>query len=385
MMNKTKKFRSYSQAKIKAVCDELCDNIDLLCDAFDLNCKHTNKMITMACPIHGGDNESALNLYYTGDSYRGNWVCRTHHCEKIFQPSIIGFLRGILSVQKNNWTKNGDEIYSFDATMETALQILNKNINDIKINHTNIEKKNFIKNIQMISPAVTNTNNLPSRHTVRKALEIPAKYYMQRGYSQNILDKYDIGFCHNHNKEMFDRVVVPIYDKDHNYMVGCSGRSIYEKCSKCSYYHNPTSECIKHEYGWKYSKWKHNKDFKAKDHLYNLWFAKDYIIKTGIAIIVESPGNVWRLEEAGIKNSVAIFGTSLGDRQKMLLDCSGAMSLLILLDNDEAGKIGAQQIYDKCYRTYNIKTLSIETNDIGDMTIESIQNTIKPQVEQMYV
>jgi hypothetical protein len=385
MNNTTKKSRSFSQAKIKAVCDELCDNIDLLCETFDLNCKHNNKMITMACPIHGGDNESALNLYYVGDSYRGNWVCRTHHCERIFQPSIIGFLRGILSVRTNNWIKDGDEMYSFDNTMQMALKILNKDIKDIKVNYTNMEKKAFIKNIQSISHIPDSLDKLPTRQMVRKALDIPANYYLKRGYSQKILDKYDVGQCTNSNKEMFDRIVVPIYNQQYSHMVGCSGRSIYEKCSKCSYYHNPNTDCINSEFGWKYSKWKHNKDFKAKDHLYNLWFAKDYILKTGIAVVVESPGNVWRLEEAGIHNSIAIFGTSLGDRQKMLLDCSGAMSLLILLDNDEAGQVGAKQIYDKCYRTYNIKTLSIIKNDIADMTIEDIQQTIIPEMDKMHV
>ena len=385
MMNQTKKkSRSFSQAKIKAVCDELCDNIDLLCETFDLNCKHNNKMITMACPIHGGDNESALNLYYVGDSYRGNWVCRTHHCERIFQPSIIGFLRGILSVRDKNWQKDGDDMYSFDNTMQMELKILQKDIKDIKVNYSNLEKKTFVKNIQTISPSPSPASNLPTRPMVRKALEIPAQYYLNRGYSKEILDKYDIGLCTNSQKEMFDRVVVPIYDAQHKHMVGCSGRSIHEKCSKCSYYHNPNADCVSHEVGWKYSKWKHNKDFKAKDHLYNLWFAKDYILKTGIAVIVESPGNVWRLEEAGIKNSVAIFGTSLGDRQKMLLDSSGAMSLFILLDNDDAGTVGTKQIYDKCYRTYNIKTLSIATNDIADMDVETIKKTLIPEMEKIH-
>jgi DNA primase len=220
---------------------------------------------------------------------------------------------------------------------------------------------------------------------VRKALDIPANYYLQRGYSKNILDKYDIGLCNNPNKEMFDRIVVPVYDQQHSRMVGCSGRSIHEKCQKCSYYHNPNTDCVGNEYGWKYSKWKHNKDFKSKDQLYNLWFSKEYILKTGIAVIVESPGNVWRLEEAGIKNSVAIFGTSLSDRQKMLLDCSGAMSLLVLLDSDEAGQLGTKQIYDKCHRTYNVKTLSILTNDIADMDVDTVKRTIIPEMEKIHV
>lgn len=383
-MNKTKKSRSYSQNQMKGICDDLCDHIDLVCESFGLDCKYTNKMLTMACPIHGGDNESALNLYHVGDSYRGNWVCRTHHCEKIFQPSILGFLRGILSVRYNNWTKNGDQIYSFDATIDMALQILKKDIKDINISHSNTEKRSFIKNIQTIVPSVDKNGKFPSRSVVRKSLEIPATYYIERGFSKNILDKYDVGLCSNNKKEMFNRVVVPIYDKDYTHMVGCSGRSIYNKCSQCSHYHNPTLECVSDQYSWKYSKWKHNKDFKAKEHLYNLWFAKDYILKTGIAVIVESPGNVWRLEEAGIKNSIGIFGTSLSDRQKMLLDCSGAMSLLILLDNDDAGRLGSQQIYDKCYRTYNIKSINIPTNDVAEMSIDQIQNIILPEMDKIY-
>lgn len=385
-MNQTKKkSRSFSQAKIKAVCDELCDNIDLLCETFNLNCKHTNKMITMSCPIHGGDNESALNLYYVGDSYRGNWVCRTHHCEKIFQPSIIGFLRGILSVQHNAWTKNGDDMYSFDQTMNMALKILDKDIKDIKTNNTNLEKQIFTKNIQSIVTNKIENKGLPTRRSVRKALEIPAQYYIDRGFSSNILDKYDVGLCKNPEKEMYNRVVVPIYDQNHEYMIGCSGRTIFNKCDLCSYYHDHKQSCVDHKYGWKYSKWKHNKDFKAKDCLYNLWYAKEHILKTGIAVIVESPGNVWRLEEAGIHNAIAIFGTSLSDRQKMILDCSGAMSLLLLLDNDEAGQTGTKQIYDKCYRTYNIKTINIPKNDVGEMSIAEIHQIILPEMEKIYV
>lgn len=379
-----KKSRSYSQAKIKSICDELCDNIDILCETFNLNCKHNNKMITMACPIHGGDNESALNLYYTGDSYRGNWVCRTHQCQKIFQPSIIGFLRGVLSVKYNNWQKNGDDIYSFNDTINMALKILNKDIKDIKATSNNVEKKSFTKNIQTISIDRQDVTNLPTRTSVRKALNIPATYYTNRNYPPALLDKYDVGLCNNPNKEMYNRVVVPIYDIDHKYMVGCTGRSIYEKCITCACHHHPEQQCIESQYNWKYSKWKHNKDFKAKDHLYNLWFAKDYILKSGVAIIVESPGNVWRLEQAGIHNSVAIFGTVLGDRQKMLLDCSGAMSLLLLLDNDDAGSLGCQQIYDKCYRTYNIKKISIETNDIAEMSLDDIRNIITPEMEKIH-
>ena len=67
-----KKYRSYSQEEIKNICDHLCDNLDEVCEIFDLDCKHGSKMLTMCCPIHGGDNPSALNLYHTGEDYKGN-------------------------------------------------------------------------------------------------------------------------------------------------------------------------------------------------------------------------------------------------------------------------------------------------------------------------
>jgi DNA primase len=177
--------------------------------------------------------------------------------------------------------------------------------------------------------------------------------------------------------------VVPIYDNDYKFMVGCTGRSIYEKCNTCKSHHDPAENCPDKEKAWLYPKWKHNADFKSQNHLYNFWFAKEYILKSGIAIIVESPGNVWRLEENGIHNSVAIFGSSMSDRQKILLDSSGAMSLIVLTDNDEAGRKAAEQIKSKCQNTYRVFIPNISKADVGEMNSEEIQNEIKNYIERI--
>lgn len=180
---------------------------------------------------------------------------------------------------------------------------------------------------------------------------------------------------------MYGRAVVPIYDIEYKHMIGCSGRSIYDLCQSCNTYHPENLECPESNNAWKYSKWKHSFGFKSQEHLYNYWFAKDHIKKTNTVILVESPGNVWRLEEAGIHNSVAIFGSSLADKQKMLLDISGAMTIITIMDNDEAGKAAAKQIYGKCYRTYNIKNIELNNhNDIGSMTIEEVKQEILTKI-----
>jgi 5S rRNA maturation endonuclease (ribonuclease M5) len=379
--------RSNDQAKLKVVCDAVCDNIEALLELFNIDYKTNPKMISMACPIHGGDNISAVNIYPDGDVYRGNWTCRTHGCEKVFKGSVLGFIRGVLSHQKYNWEKNGDDTCSFNEALDFALSFTKQDLKDIKISRVTKEKKDFTNVMYYINPNTSSEQTQSagiSRDMVRKSLKIPAQYYIDRGYSKETLDRYDVGLCENPKKEMFNRVVVPIYNNEHTKMIGCTGRSIFEKCQDCSSFHCSTDQCPSDDKLWLHPKWRHNKDFKSQNHLYNLWFAKDYILKTGTAIIVESPGNVWRLEENGIHNSVAIFGSSMSDRQKFFLDSSGAMNLVILTDNDEAGRLAAEKIKQRCQQGYRIYIPTIDKPDVGEMTPEEIDSQIKPILKGLY-
>lgn len=382
LMTKKTKSLSYNQHKLKVLSDRLCDRIEDLLSYFDLEYKVSGKFIQMSCPIHGGDNMSAFNLYPEGEKYRGNWKCRSHGCEEIFKSSILGFIRGVLSHQDHGWSKNGDKTYSFDHAVKFAEKFLNQRLSDISIDKKHIEKTSFSNTVSVISNTVETQNiSYVRRQQVRQSLCIPSQYFLDRGYSAEILDKYDVGDCNNSSKEMFNRAVVPIYDPDYKYMTGCSGRSIFDKCSQCNHYHSES--CPDKDELFKYSKWRHSLNFKSQNNLYNFWFAKDHIKSTKKVIIVESPGNVWKLEEAGIHNAVAIFGTNLSNFQKMLLDSSGAMTLIIAMDNDEPGHKAAESIKSKCHKIYNITKLSINHNDIGEMSVDNIKNEILPQINNI--
>jgi len=118
-----KQSNSYNQHKLKIVCDKLCDNIESLFDYFGLHdLRHNGKMFVGKCPIHDGDNKTAFNIYPDGDTYRGNWKCRTHNCDKFFKSSIIGFVRGLLSNKKHGWKTNEDKTVSFDETIQFIQQ-----------------------------------------------------------------------------------------------------------------------------------------------------------------------------------------------------------------------------------------------------------------------
>lgn len=366
---------SFDQNKIKIICDRLCDRIEDLLDHFGLEYKINNKFITMSCPIHGGDNSSALNIYYTGDHYRGNWKCRTHHCEETFKSSIIGFIRGLLSNKQHNWSKDGDPGCSFKEALDYATRFLNLSLDDIKISKKHKDNNIFINNVKIFAQDNDINTNVIKRSVIVKNLQIPSEYFVNRNFSKDILEKYDIGDCYNSNKEMYNRAVVPVYDIDHKFMVGCTGRSIFEKCKNCGSFHS--NECPKEEDRWKYPKWKHSHGFKTQQHLYNFWYAKHHIAETATVVLVESPGNVWRLEENGIHNSVALFGANLTDRQKTILDTSGAMNIITIMDNDEAGKKAIKTIYNKCHKTYNIKNIDIAKNDVAEMNADEIDKQIK--------
>lgn len=379
MTQKIKTSHSYNQHQLKVICDHLCDNIDSLIEILGAEeLKSNGKMIVGRCPIHDGDNATAFNLYPEGDNYRGNWKCRTHNCEKTFKASIIGFIRGVLSNKKFGWSKQGDQTVTFQETIEFIEAFLGKDISKIKISRKEIEKRTFssiVKNI--ITEKNEEQVSKITRNTVRRSLIIPCEYFISRGFDKNVLDKYDVGLCDKPEKEMFNRAVVPIYDHDYKFVIGCSGRSVFDKCDQCKCYHDVEQECPVQDDKWKYCKWKHNKNFKSQNYLYNYWFAKNTILETTKVILVESPGNVWRLEQAGIHNSVGIFGSSLSDRQKILLDGSGAMTIILIMDNDEAGEKAALSISNKCKNTYNIVNIKISKPDIAEMSMEEINKQIR--------
>lgn len=371
------KYPSYNQQQLKYISDQLCDRIEDLLAVLHVDYKIYDKMITMACPIHGGDNMGACNLYYVGDSYRGNWKCRTHNCEEVFKSSIIGFIRGCLSHRRFKWESSNDKTCSFGETMQFVSQFLGNNINMDslpKLDAKTQDKNNFVNSIRYITETTKNLedNKITKDYLVSK-IEIPSKYFIERGFSKTILSNYYVGECKDPSKEMYQRAVVPIFDDSGEYVIGCSGRSIFEKCTKCKFHHPQNSECPSQAELWKYSKWRHSAGFRSGDYVYNIWNAKTHIAKNNTVILVESPGNVWRLEEAGIHNAVAIFGTSFSDRQKMILDCSGAMNIITIMDNDDAGKQAQEKIYLKCRRTYNVSHINISVNDVASMSIEDIK------------
>lgn len=371
------KSRSTDYGKLNALAQLVCYRLDELLEKLEIDLRRCGRMYMGCCPIHCGDNYSALNLYPEGDRVPGLWRCNTRHCEYIFAPTIIGFTRGILSQKYFQWTsdKPKEGIAPFNDVIKWLCKFVEKDWKDISVDERTVEVNRFAQQVEVFKKTTAATAGVP-RSSVRKHLQMPADYYLNRGYRSETLDTFDVGLCTDPNKEMYNRVVVPIYDDKATNAVAFTGRSVFEKCVDCGTYHNREHYCPDKEKRKNFSKWHHVGD--TGNYLYNWWNAKRSIEEKAHAVIVEGPGDVWRLHEAGVDNAVAMFGADLTDQQQIILEKSGAMKVTVIRDNDPAGEMCEAKLREQLGRSYRLRFVVPTAKDVGEMTAEQIRKDIIP-------
>lgn len=314
-----------------------------------------DKKIVLCCPVHGGDNPTGCALNTSKELLIPTWSCYTNKCECEVGKTLLHFVAHLL--EKNVYETIKWLNYSIDE--EDVSEYLSF------INMTNV----FDSNEALVEKSFP-------RSVVLKSLQIPAEYYILRNYDAQILEKYDVGVCLDKSKPMYNRVIIPVYDNDREKMVGCVGRSIFEKCFLCDCYHKENDICpVTEKERFYASKWKNSKGFRIENYLYNYWFAKDEIKKKKTVFLVEGAGDVWRFVEAGVNNVLAIFGSSLKTRQRKLLEQLGIDNLITFTDPDDAGEKCRLNIEKSVGRLYNISHI-IYDSDPGDCTKEEILSLI---------
>ncbi len=344
-------------AELEAISLELVDRLGEVLAAFNIEPLIFPTRYTFACPIHGGDNTSAVSIFISGSKIVGNWKCFTRECEKDYGRGILGFIKGVLSVQNNKeatfgeavrWAKNFVGGVEYEATPTMTH-------NDF-INITD----NFNKKETLLPGSI-------SKAEFRKKLVIPAKYYIDRGFELKTLDKFNIGVCLDKSERFFSRVVVPVLNDSGEVVVGSVARTTQPHCDICNKYHFANRPCPQNnlEEIWS-QKWLNSTGFRKSSYLYNYWNAKEHIRQSGEVILVEGQGDVWRLDEAGIYNACGMFGCELHEEQMIILEKSGAMTIWVLTDDDKAGIQAREKISKMCARLYNLKFVKLKYKDIGE-------------------
>lgn len=288
------------------------------------------------CPIHDGDNRTGATIFAHDHP---NWKCWTNCCHEEHGSSLYSFVKAYLSKTKKRVTKQ-DVLDFLDGKIELKERLVDLNkleaINTIKI-FANINEEEF----------------LPKSHP---KLQIPSPYFLGRGFTEETLKKFKVGDCID-EYSMKDRAVVPIYNKN-NIVMGYSGRTLVDDSNK----------------------WKNSYGLVKTNHLYGLNFSHDHIVKTGVAIIVEGPANVWRLHQAGYYNYAGIMGAFMSEQQLILLEQAGAMHFIIMTDMDDAGRSAAQSIVKLCGRHITCSIPEYPANDVADLEEEQLNKILEKEI-----
>jgi len=331
----------------------IMNNLSKILDSLNVEYTEDSHKFCLACPIHNSDNPDSVYIYKTKKGKYNKFVCWSHRCAHGYNTvlDLVSFI-------------SNKDLYE---TIEYIEKIANQ-----KVGTVNDTKRDLVNFIRQNSEQQKEKRPVCSSELYYKKMEIPAEYYLKRGFSFDVLYEFGVGICRVPTHEMYLRVIVPIFDENKENVLGYVGRSLYNKCNICGKFHSSNKLCPTNKIENKWSnKWINSYNFSTGNYLYNYWNAKKHCEDS--IIIVEGQGDIWRLHEAGIHNAVGIFGCELTENQRNLLDELGVYTLNIALDNDEAGINGKIKIIERYSRYYNINLIEYGEKDIGDMSIESVK------------
>jgi hypothetical protein len=169
-----------------------------------------------------------------------------------------------------------------------------------------------------------------TREQVRRALDIPARHFLERGFSPDVLDAFDVGYS-----ARCKRVVVPFYDDAGRFCIGYTMRSYKPPCDACRKHHYPREDCR-----WGQQKWGIMAGFPKRTYLYN--YAAALRTTDPRVFLVEGPPDVWRLAEAGYVG-VALLGSILTEEQREKLAALGK-HITVAMDDDEPGRAATERL-----------------------------------------
>lgn len=151
------------------------------------------------------------------------------------------------------------------------------------------------------------------------------KHLMELGFTGDEIIGANLGVAKGNvvNDRFYNRVMFPIFDVRGD-CVAFGGRVLGEG--------NP-----------KYLNSAETKIFHKSNVLFGLDKAKNEIVSSGFAVVVEGYTDVIAMHEAGIKNAVATLGTSLTMSHIKLLSRYASNKIVYLFDGDEAGQRAAER------------------------------------------
>lgn len=345
------------QFLIEKIIDLSDSKIDFILQELGMNVEDLGgwgEEIRGCCPVHEGDNPTA---FCYNQRFKG-WACYTRKCHEQCS-NIIGLTQRILE-------KQSDVDISFDYA---AKWLMGKLGIDGTVTEDEIEILSQKKKPHYVG--IGNKENFkPIPVQYLKEVE-PPEMFLKDGFSPEVLKKYRVGFCDNSRKPMYLRAYAPVLDESGKFVIGVTGRTIYDKCQYCGHYHKQGQGCpVDNPKIRKVSKWMHH-GFRKSEIFYNAWESAIPIKRDKWCILTEGPKEVWFFEQNGIKHSLSILGSSLSREQIKKLLLWGVGTVVVCLDKDLAGIEATEKITRQIWNDFRVYN-TLELMGKNGMDIDEI-------------
>lgn len=172
-----------------------------------------------------------------------------------------------------------------------------------------------------------------------KTLDSKHAYLKERGLNKETIKEFGLGYCKRGLMER--RVVIPIRNEKGE-LIAYAGRYPGD---------TPEGEL----------KYKLPPKFKKSLVVFNLNRVKD-VTKDKELILVEGFFDVFKLWQAGLKNVVALMGTSMSDEQeRLIVEAVGENGKVVLMfDGDEAGAKATAEAVERLIDKVYLKVIRLE-------------------------
>lgn len=333
----------------------LNSNWETVFDKLNITYEVLGDNVYSTCPVHeNSDNKRALSYSIS----KGIWKCWTRDCQQDHNNDIYGLIKGTLSQQ------NGIDI-EFKDVLSWCKNTLKINISSSTVSTKKLRNEQKEDEFEEIVKKLTNT----VKHKDFDSIELedgiiyPSKYFIDRGFKSSTLKYFKVGDCVNKTSKMYDRAIIPIYDDNGSSIVGIIARTIKE---------------------YKSPKFLISKGLDKRYCLYNYHNALKSAIEKSCLFICEGQGDVWKLYESGVTNAISIFGKVISKEQEDKILKLPVTSLIVLTDNDQAGREAKTQIQRQFNRTHRLVFPQLKSKDIGDMSVPQIKKDILINLQGLY-
>lgn len=306
----------------------------------------SGKKIYMVCPFHeGADNPTG----FCWNIDKGFGYCFTQ-CHQSY--SIFDVVMKIMGLEFCEAVTYISDLIGISIDLNSRKKF---DGNDNRTFLSQVKKaKSFVieSEIEPFEASILNTF-IPRLHTKLR----------KEGFDEEVREYFGLGFCQSGYLE--NRITIPIDSIDGS-IISVSGRSVLSQEEL--------------EYG-NIQKYKIYYNTDKSKTLYNISRALPYIELLNEVIVVEGFKSVWRLHQWGIRNAVAVMGSTISQEQIMILLKLNA-KIIACGDRDEAGQILNQRVIEGVKKFADVGYMNMYILNVPEKS--SISDITQQQYEYLY-